>query len=109
MEATPVRPGDIIGGYRILSKLGSGGMGEVFSAIRADGLYRRRVALKLIRAHRSPAELVARINEEALLSLEAPVARVTAPDIIVPLPQGEQYYYLNANRIYGAIKRVAEF
>jgi pyruvate dehydrogenase E1 component beta subunit len=55
------------------------------------------------------AELVARINEEALLSLEAPVVRVTAPDIIVPLPQGEQYYYLNANRIYNAIKRVAEF
>jgi pyruvate dehydrogenase E1 component beta subunit len=55
------------------------------------------------------AELVARINEGALLSLEAPVERVTAPDVIVPLPQGEQYYYLNANRIYNAVKRVAEF
>lgn len=55
------------------------------------------------------AELVARINEEALLSLEAPVERVTAPDIIVPLPQGENYYYLNANRIYRAVKRVVEF
>lgn len=55
------------------------------------------------------AELIARINEEAMLSLEAPVERVTAPDIIVPLPQGEQYYYLNANRIYRAVKRIAEF
>lgn len=59
-----VRTGDVIGGYRILSKLGSGGMGDVYSAIRADGLYRRRVALKLIRAHRSPAELVARMEAE---------------------------------------------
>lgn len=64
MEGLPVRAGDVIGGYRILSKLGSGGMGDVFSAIRADGLYRRRVALKLIRAHRSPAELVARMEAE---------------------------------------------
>ncbi|MDW5563719.1 MAG: alpha-ketoacid dehydrogenase subunit beta [Methanomassiliicoccus sp.] len=55
------------------------------------------------------AELVARINEEALLSLEAPVERVTAPDVIVPLPQGEKYYYLNANRVYRAVKKVAEF
>jgi pyruvate dehydrogenase E1 component beta subunit len=55
------------------------------------------------------AELIARINEEALLSLEAPVVRVTAPDIVVPLPQGEHYYYLNANRIYDAVKRVAAF
>ncbi len=55
------------------------------------------------------AELIARINEEALLSLEAPVERVTAPDIIVPLPKGEQYYYLNANRLYRAVKKVAEF
>ncbi|MBI0584027.1 MAG: alpha-ketoacid dehydrogenase subunit beta [Methanomassiliicoccus sp.] len=55
------------------------------------------------------AELVARINEKALLSLEAPVERVTAPDITVPLPQGEKYYYVSASRIYDAVKRTAEF
>lgn len=64
MEAVRVTAGDVVGGYRILSKLGSGGMGDVYSAIRADGLYRRKVALKLIRSHRSAAELGARMEAE---------------------------------------------
>jgi len=55
------------------------------------------------------AEIVARINEKALLSLEAPIERVTAPDITVPLPKGEHYYYVNSNRVYGAIHRVMAF
>lgn len=64
MEAVRVTAGDVVGGYRILSKLGSGGMGDVYSAIRADGLYRRKVALKLIRSHRSAAELGNRLEAE---------------------------------------------
>ncbi len=55
------------------------------------------------------AELIARINEGALLSLEAPVQRVTAPDIVVPLPQGEGHYYMTPGRIEDAIDRVANF
>ena len=55
------------------------------------------------------AELVARINEHALLSLEAPVERVTAPDIVVPLPKGEKYYYINPDKIYNAIAKVVQF
>jgi pyruvate dehydrogenase E1 component beta subunit len=55
------------------------------------------------------AELIARINEKALLSLEAPVERVTAPDITVPLPKGEAYYYITPDRIYNAVKRVASY
>ncbi|MGD0056520.1 MAG: alpha-ketoacid dehydrogenase subunit beta [Methanomassiliicoccales archaeon] len=55
------------------------------------------------------AEIIARINEKALLSLEAPVERVTAPDITVPLPMGESYYYPSVDRIVAAIRRVASF
>ena len=55
------------------------------------------------------AEIIARINERALLSLEAPVERVTAPDITVPLPMGESYYYPNVDRIVAAIRKVAAF
>lgn len=55
------------------------------------------------------AELIARINEGAFLSLEAPVERVTAPDITVPLPRGEKYYYITPDRIYNAIGRSASF
>ena len=40
-----------IGPYRVISPLGQGGMGSVWLAERADGLFTRRVALKLV--HRS--------------------------------------------------------
>ncbi len=55
------------------------------------------------------AEIVARIDEELLLSLKAPVERVTAPDIVLPLPKGEDYYYVNPERIRKAIKRTMSF
>ena len=55
------------------------------------------------------AEIVARINEKALLSLQAPVARVAGPDIIVPLPKGEDYYYVSPERILAEIERTVSF
>lgn len=55
------------------------------------------------------AEIVARINEKALLSLQAPVARVAGPDIIVPLPKGEDYYYVSPERILTEIERTVSF
>ena len=55
------------------------------------------------------AEIVARINEKALLSLQAPVIRVAGPDIIVPLPKGEDYYYVSPERILSEIERTVSF
>ena len=55
------------------------------------------------------AEIVARINEKALLSLQAPVMRVAGPDIIVPLPKGEDYYYVSPERILTEIERTVSF
>jgi eukaryotic-like serine/threonine-protein kinase len=38
-----------IGQYRIIGKLGTGGMGDVYRAVRADEAYQQHVALKLLR------------------------------------------------------------
>jgi pyruvate dehydrogenase E1 component beta subunit len=55
------------------------------------------------------AEIAALIGEQALLSLSAPVLRVTAPDITVPLPKSEDYYYPSPERLLRAIRRIMEF
>jgi pyruvate dehydrogenase E1 component beta subunit len=55
------------------------------------------------------AEIAARIGEKALLSLLAPVVRVAGPDIIVPLPKGEDYYYVSPERILTEIERTVSF
>jgi pyruvate dehydrogenase E1 component beta subunit len=55
------------------------------------------------------AEIAATIGESALLSLSAPVLRVTAPDITVPLPKSEDLYYPNAERVRRAIRKLMEY
>ena len=52
------------------------------------------------------AEIIARINEKALYSLQAPVERVTGYDVVVPLPKHENYYLFNEQRIINAVEKV---
>ena len=66
-----------IGPYRILRKLGEGGMGEVYEAM--DDRIKRRVAIKLLRSrHLDDPETAARFFTEALAVnlTEHPVAAV---------------------------------
>lgn len=55
------------------------------------------------------AEIAARINEEAILHLEAPVKRVTGPDVPVPLYQLEEYYMPDEDRTVKTLKEVIDF
>ena len=55
------------------------------------------------------AEIIALINEKALLSLQAPIERVTGFDIPVPLLKTEHYYLPNPKRIVMAAKKVMSF
>jgi pyruvate dehydrogenase E1 component beta subunit len=58
-------------------------------------------------AHRSfgpGAEVIARINEKSFWYLEAPVARVTGFDVIVPLFAREQAYLPDADRVLTAAR-----
>lgn len=41
--------GERVGAYRIVERIGTGGMGDVFKAVRDDDQYRAEVAIKLVR------------------------------------------------------------
>ncbi len=45
------RPGEALGPWRLLRHIGAGGMSEVWLAERADGAFRRQVAIKLLHDH----------------------------------------------------------
>ncbi|MBW3581671.1 MAG: alpha-ketoacid dehydrogenase subunit beta [Euryarchaeota archaeon] len=65
-------------------------------------------------AHRTlgmGAEIAARITEEeeTLFRLEAPVVRVTAPDIIVPLLTREMAYLPDQGRLVEAVEKVMDY
>ena len=55
------------------------------------------------------AEIIARINEKALLSLQAPVERVTGFDTVVPLMKLENHYLPSPERILRGIRKVMAF
>jgi serine/threonine protein kinase/TolB-like protein/cytochrome c-type biogenesis protein CcmH/NrfG len=74
-----VGPGDHVGPYQLLRQLGAGGMAEVWLAQRADGAFKREVALKLPSLSRLREDLARRFARERdiLAALEHPnIARL---------------------------------
>jgi serine/threonine-protein kinase len=74
----PLEPEQRIGPYRIVRRLGAGGMGEVVLAEREDD-FEKKVALKVVRPERLSPELALRFHRERqiLAQLEHPnVARI---------------------------------
>jgi len=55
------------------------------------------------------AEIIARINEKAILSLEAPVERVTGFDTVFPLYKMEHHYLPSPERVVRGIRKVMAF
>jgi eukaryotic-like serine/threonine-protein kinase len=61
--------GRLIGAYRIVQQIGTGGMGEVYRAVREDDEYLKPVALKIIRAGQDSGFVISRFrNERQILS-----------------------------------------
>ena len=76
-----------MGPYRLLNEIGRGGMGAVYLGERDDELYRKRVAIKVVKRGMDSTEVLARFRHERqiLASLEHPyIARLidggTTPD-----------------------------
>jgi pyruvate dehydrogenase E1 component beta subunit len=55
------------------------------------------------------AEVIAQINEHAILHLEAPVLRVAAPDTVYPFAQIEDQWLPTTARIIDGVNKVLEF
>jgi serine/threonine-protein kinase len=77
------RAGTLAGPYRLERLLGEGGMGQVWLAGRADGLYQRRVALKLLRPGLADPNLRLRFTRERQI-----LARLAHPHIARLLDAG---------------------
>ncbi len=68
-----------VGPYKIVERIGIGGMGEVYRAFRADDQYRMQVALKVVRGGQDSGFVVNRFKNERqiLASLDHPnIARL---------------------------------
>ncbi|MGV9662238.1 serine/threonine-protein kinase [Nocardia niigatensis] len=81
----PLRPGTIVGGYRVIRVLGSGGMGTVY--LVQDPMFPRRLdALKVLSADLSHDEVYrARFEREANLAAE-----LDHPNIVTVYARGEE-------------------
>jgi len=93
-ETVPDAAGTRIGPWRLLAPLGRGGMGEVWSAERADGQFEQTVALKLLKRGMDSEEVLGRFLRERQI-----LARLTHPGIARLLdgglaPDGRPYFVL---------------
>ncbi len=55
------------------------------------------------------AEVIARLDENVLLSLQAPIKRVTGYDVPVPYFSKEQWYLPDADKIVSAAQEILNF
>jgi len=100
-----------VGPYRLMARIGRGGMGAVYLAERADGQFDKRVALKVVKRGMDTDEILRRFHFERriLASLEHPnIARLydggaTAdgrPYLVMELVEGETITaYADARRL----------
>ena len=78
-ESATRMEGRRLGAYRITREIGHGGMGSVYLAARADDVFHKDVAIKIVRMGVAPADLLRRFHQERqiLASLDHPaIARV---------------------------------
>ena len=77
------RTGERLGAWQIARRLGSGGMGDVFEACRADGSFEGRAAVKLIKRGMDSAAVLQRFAQE-----RQALARLHHPNIATLLDAG---------------------
>jgi len=82
-DQTSLDPGRRIGAYAIIRELGRGGMGVVYLAERADGVFERQVAIKVLKRGTDTDEILRRFEAERQI-----LARLDHPNITRLLDAG---------------------
>jgi len=90
MAGDECQPGDVLGAWTLLRRIGHGGMGSVYLAQRSDGHFEQLAAIKVLRGVPSQAALAHLARERQIL------ARLAHPNIARLLdggatPQGRPY------------------
>ena len=109
-----------LGAYQIVELIGTGGMGEVYRAFRADDQYRKQVALKVVRGGRDSAFVFRRFkNERQILAtldhpniahlLDGGATEEGAPYFVMELIQGESIDQYCGHRKLSTIGRLKLF
>jgi non-specific serine/threonine protein kinase/serine/threonine-protein kinase len=92
---SPNIDGQRFGAYQVIREIGRGGMGAVYLAARADDQYKKRVALKILRADVNAQEVLSRFRHERQI-----LASFDHPNIAGLLdggstPNGEPYFVMD--------------
>jgi hypothetical protein len=97
--ATAERAGQRLGAWRLSTLLGSGGMGDVWLAERADGAYAGEAAIKVLKRGMDTAAVLARFAQE-----QQALARLSHPHIARLLDAGstdDGLPYFVMERVHG--------
>ncbi|MCB1559718.1 MAG: serine/threonine protein kinase [Xanthomonadales bacterium] len=110
-------PGTRLGPWRILHDIGAGGMGRVYLAERADGLFQREVAIKCLTADSSRADPQQLQREQQLLAgldhpniarlYDAGVTESGAPYLVIERVDGEPIDAWCRRKMLTARQRIA--
>ncbi len=83
-QPEPGREGQLLGPWRIVQRLGTGGMGNVWLAERADGAYAGQAAIKVLKRGMDTATVLERFAQE-----QRALARMSHPHIAHLLDAGQ--------------------
>jgi serine/threonine-protein kinase len=79
----PDRSGEVVGRFRLVDRVGEGGMGVVYRAERADGEFSEQVAVKLLTTPIDTADAMRRFRVERQI-----LATLNHPDIVTLIDGG---------------------
>ena len=83
-QPEPGREGQLLGPWRVVQRLGTGGMGNVWLAERADGAYAGQAAIKVLKRGMDTATVLERFAQE-----QQALARMAHPHIAHLLDAGQ--------------------